>query len=83
MNVNTQDVVALGNLSALTSLLATSSHDIRLVLTSDQLGEATYFGTKGATPPSLTVTASAVPEPAGFLPLAIGGLVLIRRRKKS
>ncbi len=82
-SVNTTNTISLSNLSALDSEIASSSHDIRLVLTSDQLGEGTFFGVKGTTPPSLSVTTNAVPEPMTMTALGLGVAAFIRRRKKA
>jgi hypothetical protein len=72
-------------LSALTSLIDTTSGDIRIVVTSDQLGYATFVGAKSGTPnaPVLNITVQAVPEPATVAAFAIGGIALFRRRKIS
>ncbi len=78
-------------LSSLVSLVNSGSHNVRLVMTTDETGLATFFSSKAANAtnatygdarPQLTLTTSSVPEPAT---MALGLLVIpaiMKRRRK-
>jgi hypothetical protein len=83
---NQQDVINLTTgLSSLTSLINSSNHVIRLLVTSNETGEVTWAGagSSSAYVPSLSLQTTAAPEPASFAALGLGiiGLVARKRRK--